>query len=778
MRVTRMAVVLSLCAIVLFAETLRADSALPQMAPPDTLSVSGSRDLKQLKVHLCTRTLWSDGEYTHAEMAAAARAAGYDAIFFADDALLFGAAGKLADPSFEDVDQVGHLNRWETGTLGPKNSLAEAGAFALPSSPTNVSYYYAKERIKSGNHSLHLAVASSSTQYRTDGIAFARDVFPSGYIFRESTVRPSNPLLLSDLTFSVNAFIDALGYADVPMRRRGPANFSDNAWFYLQFDFTTQARYGPRSGQRLIVRLIYTDHESDSWLRRIRGQMNETNSKVIYLGIPPLRKWLSINVNVTDLAFRLWNQTIVEEWRLRNFEIGTRSRGFNALASVYVDDVSIRASVPPSWTPLDYVQTVENRLSTSSFGVYSGYSIDPPDPYQLSMRVYGTTFLDLSREYNLTDTKLWHAFGSEISSRHGMLVLGPINSIPLTDYIVASGTFGVNITDATTWAGMIAAVRSIKNGIPVVLAATRRALRPQDYNSSETWSTMVFAKSNSEADILEAIAQGRAYIATGSFDGTFSVNAYGLRVLQNPIYTPSGENASFTVSFAGLAPGKLRVYDSGTLRVGADHTGNATALISLPMTRPVSSFLVAVTGQNDSLSIVKDPFTFVQTSMIPNGALLMDNDEWSLESSRWTSSYPQQRLELVVSGPVRTSTLLYLYSPVFRPDARQENQVARSIRVGDMVIDLRRIYDTPASAFVLPLQSTGEPIQIVFNFDVTFTWYVYYLLSSVALLYGIVAMPFLIVLIYMAIRRLRRRGIGARESYAPVSITGHWLSAT
>ena len=528
----------------------------------DPANFAGFDELKLLKVHMGTRTLWSDGAFTHDEMASAALHSGYDVVFFADNALQFGAVGELADPSFEDVNASGRLSSWMTMTRGSNNTVAVAAPFGIPSITvgdnfTQSTAYFAKERVKSGNYSVHLAIQSSSTRFGTDGISSIRDIFPGSYIFNQTSPRPRHPLLLNDLTFSANMFIDSLGIAGISTSTRYNArlaalNYSDNGWFYVQFTFVTEATGNfSRSGTNLRATLIYSDHPVDSWLRNITRQMNETNTKYIYMGVPSLKNWLSINVNVTDLASRLWNQTVVDEWRLGNFEIGTRSR-HGVMVSAYVDDVSIAAS--KSGNPLDYFQAaMESRLSNSNFKVYQGYSIDVAN--QPSLYVYGTDYLPSNRKYNLTNPAFWYNMTGKVTSEGGVAVLGSESLYSLMNFVMANNAFGLKVVDGTTWPGMTIARGVLASGKPVALAASREALTPEDYNSSATWSIMVLAKSNSEADVLDAVASGSAYIAVSNMTGTFEFKPEGLPTpsSRNPVYVPAGENVSLDLAFSGLS---------------------------------------------------------------------------------------------------------------------------------------------------------------------------------------------------------------------------------
>jgi hypothetical protein len=470
-----------------------------------------------------------------------------------------------------------------------------------------------------------------------------------------------------------------------------------------------------------------------------------------------LGTWINPSFNVTDLAGKLWNQSIVENWRLGNFEIGVRSVN-NALVDAYVDDVSIAAS--KSVNPVEYFRNeLQSKLSTSSFAAYCGYSVDIPN--QPPMYVYGTSYLDLSRTYNLTDPLFWENITNEIASHGGTAMLGPYSSA-FGDYITLTQAFGTRIIDATTFPRMRTAGTLLDMGDPLVFAALGPVYFPTDYNSSAAWSMRVLSKSNSEADVLEAIAQGRAYLAASNFTGTFEVGAFSFPVGRNPVYIPAGQNASLRIVFTGLAPGLLRVYSGNTLVLKQNHPGNASLLASL-LVRGSSSFTVALTGANDSLSVVSNPLKFVQTAMVPGGALYMDNEQWSLASSEWNSSQTEQRLRLVIAGPAGTNSDVYLLSPEFRPDAKSQDMVARSIQIGDISIDPGTVYDNGSSAFIIRLHSTGEPLVVVFNFDIPFDYYVYQVLQSVVGLYLLAILPFAVVLPYTAAMRHRKAKRRARE---------------
>jgi hypothetical protein len=273
----------------------------------------------------------------------------------------------------------------------------------------------------------------------------------------------------------------------------------------------------------------------------------------------------------------------------------------------------------------------------------------------------------------------------------------------------------------------------------------------------------VLSKSNSETDVLGAIAQGKAYLAVNSFTGTFEIGGFSFPVGRNPVYIPSGENASLRIAFTGLSPGLLRVYDGNSLVLKQNHNGNASLAASLLMRGSSSTFIVALTAVNDSLSVVSNPLTFVQTSMIPGDALYMNNEQWSLESSEWNSSQKEQRWRVVVSGPAGTNSDLYLFSPEFRPDAQSQDMVARSVQIGNVTVNAGAVYDEGNSTFVIQLHSNGEPLVLVFNFDIPFDYYLYEVLQSVAGLYLIALLPFAVVLPYTAAVRRRKAKRRARR---------------
>jgi len=725
------------------------------------------QNLRLLKVQMNSRSLWSDGALDHYAMAKGAMSAGYDVIFFADNAFQLGTVGELADPSFEDVNATGGLNKWTLGILGAEHSVATTEVLTLPPPPSAqttgeeaAAYYFALQRIKSGTRSVHLAIQSSSptkTPVRDLSYAFVSDIFPGGYVFNQTSVPPSHPLLISDLTFSVWAFLDSLGYAPKPAPR---LNFSDNGWFYVRFYLVNSAHGGPTSisGLKLTVTLVYSDHPPDNFLKFIRRALNTTTSKVIYLNVPPLQTWINPKFNVTDLAGKLWNESIVENWRLGNFEIGVRSVN-DALVDAYVDDASISAS--KSLNAVEYFRDkIQSKLSTSSFAAYSGYSIDIPN--QPPMYVYGTSYLDLSRTYNLTDPLFWKTITNEISSHGGTVMLGPFGPA-FDDYIALTQAFGARIIDATTFARIVTAGTLLDLGDPVVFAALNPAYFATDYNSSAAWSMRVLSKSNSEADVLEAIAEGRAYLALSNFTGTFEVGAFSFPVGRNPVYIPSADNASLRIVFTGLLPGLLRVYDGNTLVLKQNHNGNASLVASLLMRGSSTFSVVVTTGINDSLSVVSNPLTFLQTSMVPGGALYIDNEQWSLVSSEWNSTQREQRLRLFVDGPAGTNSDVYLFSPEFRPDAKSQDMVARSIQIGSVTIDPGTVYDKGNSTFVMQLHSSGEPLVITFNFDIPFDYYVYQVVQSVVGLYLLAILPFAVVLPYTAAMRHRKAKRRARR---------------
>jgi hypothetical protein len=635
---------------------------------------SSTEETRPLKVIMGARTLWSDGGYTYEQMANAAIDSGADAFFAADNPLLYGSVGTLADPSFENVTPSGNFSKWMTGWVPVRNSTtpcdATVGAFSLfppgyyLANHTQLTAFQAGERALSGTHSLHISLQCPSetlSGYGREGVAYARDMFPDGYLFNTSLVPPTHPLLINGLNFSLNVFLNSMGYAyTAGAARGGEYSFRDYGWFYVRFILGAAQVPGPLSGLKLTITLVYSDHAVDDSLRRNRSALNQTNYKVIYLGIPPLRKWLALSANVTALASTLWNQTIAEYWRLDQFEIGAFSRN-NALVDAYVDNVSIGAS--RTRNPLEYFNEVtSDQMSTSRFKAYAGYTIGRR--YLPNAYVYGTDYLDLNRQYNLTDPVIWQALSAEVSSHGGTVMLGPVSSNSVGDYIAATNAFGVRVIDASYWAGMTAAAQVMdKRGLPVVFTATKVMLRPIDVNSSTSWSIRVFAKSNSQQDILHAIDQGLAYLALNGFNGTFAVNVYGFPSTGiQPIYIPLTENASLTVHFTGLSPGTLRVFRGPTVALKTTQSGRLNSTMTFRMVKPTDRFFVGVSGVNDTLTLLSDPITFVQTSLIPGSALFIDNENWSLQSSQWTSQGEEQRLRLVVAAPAGTSAVLVYLS--------------------------------------------------------------------------------------------------------------------
>jgi hypothetical protein len=343
-------------------------------------------------------------------------------------------------------------------------------------------------------------------------------------------------------------------------------------------------------------------------------------------------------------------------------------------------------------------------------------------------------------------------------------MLGPFEPA-LDDYIAVTQAFGARIIDATTFPRIHTIGALIASGDPVVFAALAPAYIPTDYNSSAKWSMRVLSKSNSEGDVLEAIARGKAYLAASNFTGTFELGSFGIPVGRNPVYIPYGQNISLGITFTGLSSGLIRVYDSNGLILKQNHNGNASLVESLLVRGASTSiFYVALTaGVNDTLAVVSNPLTFVQTSMIPGGALYMDNEQWSLESSSWNSTFAQQRLRLVVGAPAGTNSDVYLFSPEFRPDAKSQDMVARSIEIGNVTIDPASVYNKGNSTFVMQLHSTGEPLVLIFNFDLPIDYYVQLVLQSVVGLYVLAMLPFAVVLPYTAAMRHRKAKSRARR---------------
>ena len=179
-------------------------------------------------------------------------------------------------------------------------------------------------------------------------------------------------------------------------------------------------------------------------------------------------------------------------------------------------------------------------------------------------------------------------------------------------------------------------------------------------------------------------------------------------------------------------------------------------LVTSPMRTSSSSIFVSVTGTNHSLSIVSNPLTFIQTPIIPGTALFIDGKDWSLVSAAWSVSGREQRLRLLVRGPADTSSLLYLYSPQFRPHADYPDRIANSITVDNALIDPTNVYDERASTFVLPLRSRNGSVEIIFNFDIPQDSYLYSLAQSVGLLYVLALSPFAIASLYIGVRRSRK----------------------
>ncbi len=706
------------------------------------------------KVHLNTKTSWSTGGYSHAAMAEAAQSAGYNAIFFADNARQFLATNTLADPSFEDIGPNNSLTWWRTGTLGTTSLLAIADPVTAPALPSNYnesqwkSWDFIRERVRSGNSSLHLEEQSNSASPRTDGFAFARPIFPNAHQF-SGTSGPGAALLINSPSLSGYAFIDQMGY----LGAKNKFAYEDNVWFYLRFTISSGAQRGPTAGQKLTLTVVWSDHPADDFLRSIRHQLNETGSKVIYQNVTQQGQWMHFDVNVTGLVKQLWNETIVREWRLDTFEIGVRSRN-NALISVYVDDISLNAAQLQLGNLREYI---ESELSTPNFRAYVGYSLE--SPRLPAMYVYGTDYFDSSVEYNLTDPGFWARTTSQVYSDGGIVILGSLSPF-IDDYVIANLAFGEKIIDGSDFSGLLVGRQLLKNGNPIVFAAIAPALRPQDFNSSETFSLRVFASTNSEKDILNAISEGKAYLAISNFTGNFEVKPFGLRAeMGGPIYIPAKENASLSVSFDGLqVPGNVYVYQSGRLDEILKHDGSASLNVSHFMRNDVSRFFTVVTeGVNDSIALASNPLTFIQAQIIPDGALYMDNSHWSLGTSEWTSQQTSQRLNLTVNGPAGTSTVLYLYSPDYSPYASSPTHIARYIFVGNRSIDPRTVYDRSISSFVLSLKSAGQPIEILFNFDYSGNLYAVSVLSSVGTLYALVIAPFVLVFIYTLARRTRRK---------------------
>lgn len=698
-----------------------------------------SNGLRPLKVHMNSRSLWSDGGYTAEEMAVAAKNAGYDAIFFADSALNLQVA-PLADPRFENVSAFGNFSDWKTYTLGSLNSLAYAG----PS-------------IESGNRSLYLEIQSSSDKTQNDGYAVASPLFPGGYNFSQIPI--SHPFLLSGLAFSTDVYIKILGRSPYHPKTTIPSDSGDNAWFYLMFRFKTGVVGGPYSGEELTLQLVWSNQVVDPFLIQSRSWENETNHKVIYFNEPPLGQWVNLNVNVTNLVREVWNSTIVDYWKLWSFDIGARSH-LNALVTCYVDNVSLSSS--QSSAILNARASILSSLSSSSLGVYAGYSIDPKN--QPSMYVYNTTYLDQLSTYNMSNPEIWKDLISGVSSESGVVAFGPITPElrAFDDYLGANDAFGVQLMDCTSFDGISVARSIFGAGDEITFLAAREAVNTTDYNSTDTWSMRVFAQSASESDILNAISEGRSYMAVSNFTGEFDFNPYGFPVTSDlPIYIPAGQNVSLPIYFTKVTnnngTGLVRVYQNDRLEAKIPYNSNASINFSDIMKSRESHFYVGVSDPiNDSLLILSNPITVKIGNMIPGGALFIDNEQWTLESSTWNATSNKQSYQLTVEGPTGSEATLYLYSPVFSPYSNDTTQ-ARWASLGDQRLDLGTLYNATTSTFIVHAKSSGKPIQLTINFDIPTNIYVSFVTSSYLTLYLVIIVPFAIAMFFVHIRtRLRR----------------------
>jgi hypothetical protein len=497
---------------------------------------------------------------------------------------------------------------------------------------------------------------------------------------------------------------------------------------------------------------VWSARYVDASLIAIRSGLNETKSKVIYFNHPPYRQWSLLTANVTDLALHLWNHTIVDEWRLGSFEVGARSRE-NALVEVYVDDVSLSAS--ESWNPLAYLsEVVQPRLSNESFKTYFGYSTCIQT--QPQMYVYNTSYFDPSQEYNLSDVNVWRTVSDKVALNSGVIGLGPVDPA-WVDYVSSTQAFGVGLIDATSFSGIDLGRNLFQNGERVAFFAAREAVRPSDYNSTSTWSVRVYADSNSENDILKAILSRRAYLAVSNYTGLFTFSPLGFPTGNRPIYVPSGLNVSLPISFnATNQNGMVRVYQDYRLDTRIPYAGNTTINFSAFMLTNRSSFIVTVTGANDtSLMLVSDPVEFHQASIIPAGALFLDNDQWTLKSSQWSAQGTQQSFQLGIQGPAGTNTTLYLYSPNFAPNAKDPTQLLRWMSIDGKRLNAGSMYEASTSTFIIHVKSTGQPVQIEFNFDIPKDVYLTYIFTSVIALYLVLLVPFAIAV--PAFRIWRRR---------------------
>ena len=755
MRTKPVLIAVALCAVILSAQftSARSVNVVEDYTPHETNALN----MREFKVHMDSRSLWSTGSTTQDKMASAAQNAGYQVVFFADDALFFTPTAFLPNGGFEETNASGAPLGWALGTLSPegKNALAISEVFHRPTLPPNATvwqnrtYQMENQFVRSGNSSLHLAVQNTSNSSMEGGYAFAKSAFQRPSLNQSTTLRP---LLASGVVLSAYVYIDKLGVVGLPLTigRYRPSiyagfAFGDNGWFYVRFVLDS-----PKHPYGLEVTLVYEDHTVDQSFLKIRSSLNQTNEKVIFLGVPPLDQWLHVNANVTDLAVRLWNETITD-WRLKSVEVGTRSRN-NLLTSAYVDDVSLSAP-----NPLEYFKSaIEGKLSSKNFAVYPAYSINFPD--QPSLLVYGTDYIPQNLPYTLMDPTVWQSIAATVATQNGTVVLGPIDTADLGRYIAQNGGFGVSVMDGTSYHGLVTAGQVLDQGRHIFFGATADASSPTDYASNNTWAMHVFAENDSQAAILQAIALGRGYVAVSNFGGTFSAEGYGFPLATSPVYLPNGANASLTVSINGITAGRIVLFDGPIVALREDSNGEASTYLTTPLSKPISHLFVAVMTGNNSISLVTNPTTFIQTSLLPGGALLMDNDRWIVQSSQWTTTLTeQQRLNLTVTGPTGSDATLYLYSPEYRPDAESQEQIARFITVDNTTLDPMSSYDVSKLAFVLHLHSNGKPIGIVFNFDVPLNFYIDSLLRATFLLSLAVLAPFVVASGYLVLRRLRKR---------------------
>ena len=691
-----------------------------------------SPNVHAYKVALDVATLWGSGNYYHSEMLDSASKYGFDAVFFTDNRY-FLEDGGVADPGFENVTSSGGLRNWDNTTLGNQG----------PIGITRVN----RTLTRSGSSSIELALENDHDEWAS------RSVFQS-WGSQSHRLHLFGNVLLKASVYVANSRL--------PPLKCERCVGSGEAWVYFQITLSTQ---GPHSGPFKEIYFIYE--------YRHRGtpptNQNSTSSYYLYL-TSPSNGWNDFSTNLTPLVKELWNQTIVDYWWIQSIKVGVGA-GHGAYVDALFDDVSVTPTDDFAST-IQYLQdSIIPSISTDTIKSYSGYSLSQSTyPFTVSI-LGGNTFqspfigtgVSSSDTIDLHGTNDWNRFSREVGDAGSLLLVDSPIDASIRD-ILRSSYRGLNLPVVDLSRDQLLWDQILSGGGTVMIAASSfyqgqaAFANRQQFADPDIWTTRVWAASNSEDALLEAIYLGHSCVARNGFNGQFELDSLGFEPGRLPVYLPQGTEAEIHLKISGIPGGTVHLISQGR------EVANAT-LEPSPSTGEFEEtykfgfddaayFRAVVTNKTGLPVIISNPIFLVHKPMLSGSYIYISDPAASVQSWNFTELFTRREVSIGLTAGApsfrvsRNGSAMYIRLPMRESGYR--------ITIANLTRPADSFYDNELGDYVVPLGG-DLPIAIVLRLDKSVLQALVETGQGVMPLLGFVLSPFVIASVFLAVRAFAKR---------------------